>query len=1050
MTPTPASPHAAAVLPDLTPRQEEAVERIVGDTGNLVVVGAPGAGKTTVVVAAAARAVARGMDPSRLLLLAPTRQAAARLRDIAGLAVGTPVGTPLVRTPASLAYAIVRERAHREGEPAPMLVTGAEQDVMLREVLQGHAGGRVAPLDWGGAVPEGASLLPGFRAELRDLLNRAAEAGLVPEDLEDLARRVGRPEWAAAAAVMREYESIAALRSLPGDQGVRFDHATAIAHAAHEVDSSDGASLRDLIIVDDAHDVTAATHDLLGALAHRGARIVLVGNADEAVQGYRGAVPEALSMATRERGPFALGADVVELGAGLRQVPVLERVSAAVAQRIGTSGVGSPRGPLPPLDADAGGVQPVVALTAQHRYGQSRAIAAALRRARHGFDGQTPVPWSRMCVIARSAARLREVRSDLAAADIPCESLGDAVALHEQPAVAPLLRILRAVGGEPWTEADAVEFLGSRVVALDAVALRRLRRALVRHDREAGGQRLWGELVVEALDDPRRWSGVPGAEARRAATAATAIAAARERAAAPGATPGAVLWAAWDALDVAQSWRKAALDGSARDDADLDAVIALLRAAQTYAERLAFGGVREFVEYLEGQDFAADSLGVRGDSGDVVAFATAASAAGREWDVVVIAGLEEGTWPHLRLRDSVLGAQHLADIASGRAQATPLGARARTEHIALARRHVLDDETRAMLVAVSRARTQVIATAVVDDQSRPSRFLTLLADAAGVEVTPAASGWAQAGGRVPVSDLRSAVAALRVRGVEDPASVVPTLAWLARESVPGAHPRDWHGVAEPSTEAGFWQDDEKVRVSPSKVEWVEKCTLRWALETAGGTRESTDAQQIGTLIHELAATHPRGGLQAILADFDEAWSSQFPRETWADEVAYSRAREVAEKLAHYLAARTADSVLTEHRFAVEVGRAELAGSMDRVEVHGDGAVVVDLKTGTSAPSEAEAQEHAQLAMYQLAVALGAVPDVAQSHGAELAYVALNKAGATRAQAPVDVDQATARLGEVVARMTRHTFDAVINDKCDSCPVRRACPAQSQGRQVSDA
>src|SRR5690606_30975807 len=138
-----------------------------------------------------------------------------------------------------------------------------------------------------------------------------------------------------------------------------------------------------------------------------------------------------------------------------------------------------------------------------------------------------------------------------------------------------------------------------------------------------------------------------GPEARAAARAAKAVAAARERMTGSGATPGAVLWAAWEALGVADAWRAAALAGSARDDADLDAVIALMRAAQTYAERLPESGAEEFVAYLESQDFAADSLGARASVTDVVTFCTPASAAGREWDLVAIAGVEEGVWPNL-------------------------------------------------------------------------------------------------------------------------------------------------------------------------------------------------------------------------------------------------------------------------------------------------------------------------------------------------------------------------------------------------------------------
>jgi superfamily I DNA/RNA helicase len=847
---------------------------------------------------------------------------------------------------------------------------------------------------------------------------------------------------------------------MPADQGERYDAASVIPQAAAVLRewAGPGKPTWRLVIVDDAQDLTLGGHELLAALAADGARIVLIGNADAAVQGYRGAVPSALASATASAGPYALGARLVELGPGMRQVPVLREVSRALAERIGTLGVGSPRfppasGPPQPSHGEPAEREPssgpVVVLTAAHRYAQSRAIAHHLRRARHGLDGED-VAWGQMCVIARSAARLREVRADLAAADIPCEPLGEAVALHAEPAVDPLLRIVRAAAGEPWTEVTALSLLSSRVVGLDPVALRRLRRELLREERAGGGERSSGELLVEAIASPERWSSLKGPEARAAAAGSRAVAAAQRRMAQPGATPGAVLWAAWEALGVAAAWRAAALAGSARDDADLDAVIALMRAAQTYAERLPESSVVEFAAYLESQDFAADSLGARAALGDVVTFCTPAAAAGRQWDLVVIAGVEEGVWPNVRLRDSVLGAQHFAEIVAGRAEARPVDEEARTAYAAGARRQVLDDETRAMLVAASRARRRLVVTAVVGEESRASRFLSLIADAAGTQVRDVSR---EPGGRLGISDLRTAVAALRSDAAEVPAAerlrYARMLAVLAHADVPGADPQDWHGVPESSTREAFWNREESVRVSPSRVEWVETCALRWALESTGAVRESTQAQDVGTLIHALAEAHPDGDAAALLTDFDRMWNERYAVTTWPERAAYVRAREKVERLAAYLASRPIHDVRTEQGFRVEIDRAVLVGKADRVEVTDAAAYVIDLKTGAAMPTVEEARDNAQLAMYQLAVEHGGIDGIDHSLGAELAFVSSGVAGTSRKQGPIDEPQARARLAAVVETMSAPTFLATINPRCDGCPVRRSCPVQVQGAQVTD-
>ena len=212
----------------------------------------------------------------------------------------------------------------------------------------------------------------------------------------------------------------------------------------------------------------------------------------------------------------------------------------------------------------------------------------------------------------------------------------------------------------------------------------------------------------------------------------------------------------------------------------------------------------------------------------------------------------------------------------------------------------------------------------------------------------------------------------------------------------------------------------------------------------------TEAQHVGTLIHELAERHPQGGAEAILADFDALWSEHFAVETWPERVAYENARQMAERLAAYLDKRSHIDVRTEHPFRAELGRAVLSGIADRIELHDGGAYVVDLKTGRSVPTQAEALENAQLAMYQLAIASGAVDGVDTSLGAELAFVSSGKEGTSRRQDPIDPQTARARLDHVVGLMGGSVFPAVVDRHCDTCPVRRACPAHAEGAQVSDS
>src|SRR5690606_22279981 len=98
--------------------------------------------------------------------------------------------------------------------------------------------------------------------------------------------------------------------------------------------------------------------------------------------------------------------------------------------------------------------------------------------------------------------------------------------------------------------------------------------------------------------------------------------------------------------------------------------------------------------------------------------------------VVIVAGVQDGIWPNVRLRGGMLGTWRLADavdaLRTGRAP-TPPEALDR-------RRSALHDELRLFVRAVSRARTHLVVTAVEDDDSTPSPFFAFLPPAQPVAV----------------------------------------------------------------------------------------------------------------------------------------------------------------------------------------------------------------------------------------------------------------------------------------------------------------------------
>ena len=84
---------------------------------------------------------------------------------------------------------------------------------------------------------------------------------------------------------------------------------------------------------------------------------------------------------------------------------------------------------------------------------------------------------------------------------------------------------------------------------------------------------------------------------------------------------------------------------------------------------------------------------------------TPSATIGLEFDTVVVAGLQDGVWPNLRLRGSLLAPQELVRAVLGRSTPPTIDER----------RAIRDDELRLFALAVSRARRRLVLAAVAND-----------------------------------------------------------------------------------------------------------------------------------------------------------------------------------------------------------------------------------------------------------------------------------------------------------------------------------------------
>ena len=1059
-------------------------------SGPLLVLGGPGTGKTTALVEAVAARIAEGTDPGRILVLAFSRRGADRLRRqiAARLQAGT-WGELAVRTFHGYAFALLRQLAARHGEPPPRLLTGPEQDLVIRELLTGEGAEELWP-----PALRPALRTRGFAAELRDLLLRAAERGVTPDQLAEYGRQLGRDDWIAAARFAQQYADVLALRDATTRGSVGYDTAELIRAATAQLEADPEALAAErrrcaYTYVDELHDVDPAQWDLLELVAGGGAHLVGFGDPDSSIFAFRGADPDGvLRMPERFRTATGEPAPVVTLTTCWRSGPALLEAAGRVAERLRGPSQHRGRQPAPRTAESAVAGKPVSSATSESAQdaaaSEPAGDAAASEAATDGAvakpaeDGEVEVrlfrsetqelaylaqrlraahllekiPWSAMAVLVRASTQLSAVRRALLHAGVPVTVAADELPLAAQPAIRPLLTAVRcALDPERLNEETVVALLHSPFGGADPFTERRLRQALRELALAAGDSRPSGELLIEAVRDPSVLSAVDPRWAQPAQRIAGLLATAREAVAKPGVTAEEALWAVWDASGLAERWAAASAAGGQRGaaaDRDLDAVLALFAAAARFTDRLPGAGPGAFIDHLASQEIPADTLAPAAEPGDAVRLLTVHSAKGQEWDVVALPGMQEGRWPDLRLRGSVLGSEQLVDVVAGR---LVLGDRSG----ALAA--TLDEERRLCYVAATRARRRLIATAVAaeDGEELPSRFLTELAGAEPELATPIDQPQALT--------LPALVARLRTV-VADPAAgqarrraAARQLARLAAAGVPGAHPDQWWGLRSLSDDGPVAEPDETVTVSPSMVEQAQRCGLRWLLERHGGAAPPGPERAVGNLVHA-AAERADGLTQAELLQFlDEHWGVIEVSARWEEGRKREQATQMIERLVRWLATNPRELVGTEQSFRVRLPgtNVEIAGTVDRLERDADGRlVVIDFKTGKTIPTADDVARHPQLGVYQLAVALGGFERFgpAESGGAALVQLGRDRRGGPeQRQEPlktdVDPEWAERTVRDAATTMSGAAFTARVNQHCATCAVRICCPLSPHGRQV---
>lgn len=1008
-------------------------------TCNARVLGAPGSGKTRVLVEAYGRALALpGWGEEDVLAIAPNRLVAAELRAAVERSVGRAIGGTPVRTAASLGFAVLARAAALAGREAPRLLTGTVQDEEIAAVVDGGlaAAGSGGPEAGISGLPAEVLQAPAFRAELRELWRVVDDFDLEPSILAERLRelrddaggdaftRLPDPRlidrWCdgldlisavasdlrrkrpgelsssallrAAAAAVRAEGSIASgsgWGSGSGASGSLVSGSTASA----SVVSAGGFRVPRLILVDDAQELGEGELSMLAACASVGSAVWVFGDPDIATGAFHGERTSVLSGLNRElarREGEAAGADAPEQWVVLETVhrhgSQLRGFIGELTARIGAAGAGAQRAAgSGGTSADGAGGSPgspgfAVQFAAAGSPAEQLGIIAHRLRARHlGLGDAASIAWDDMAVICRSRTEASRVARALAAHQVPTGVAAGGIVLREHQIVRELIRMLQhALGIRALSAADVLQLAGGVIGGLDPVAIRRLRGALLlqeRRDALEESREVQGidELVLEAFALPGDTPAIDSAGGRALRRLGLIVAGAMSVRRAGG-TPRETLWALWEGTRLAERWQEEALDGRGvrSDEAhrSLDAALGLFFALQRHEEQDSEQPIAELLDDLLQSAVPEDSLAQRSQR-TAVTVTTPQGAIGREFGVVAVIGVQDGAWPNLRARGSLLGTAALERWLRG------------GEAIPPSRRDTIHDELRLFAHSCARARDELLVVAISDEDQHPSPFFGFGRDHRHDDLPSARL------------TLRGATAEMRRRLASDPEDerALCALVALATEHVTGARPDEWYGVMPPSTTAPLYDLDGdpelSVPVSPSQLERAETCPLDWAIATLGGGGGSVQAS-LGTLVHhalETAQGHdPEQLLEAVLGEwrklpFEAEWESE-------------RTKRLAEAQTRGLAAYLRDFDASERRlvgretlFKIPIDRAVLRGIADRLEAvsRADGETeitVLDLKTGRNLPTKAEAETHVQLQAYQLGVLRGAFEFTGDGGGGE--------------------------------------------------------------------
>ncbi len=934
-------------------------------------------------------------------------------------------------------------------------LTGPEEDVLIAQVvstiIQNAADGK---LELCRITPKIAKTKK-FTQELRELIEAAENLGTTPDELDALGGKYGVGIWKDARHFYNEY-----MRLL--DDEKKVDHVGTISSATEVLKTNRIDTELDILVVDDAEELSYSALNLIRTIMDSGTRVVLIGNPNEAVYDFRGSVINFKNtlQTTHKTARIMLDDEYAP-----NLVP-----EQAIMQHLQKFKNSSNAG----VDYRVLRTKTFENLDSQIQYAIYEIRKNILEL--YEVDNQD-IDYSKFAIIARSISILQEVKLKLDLSKIPTNYPTYQIAIKKQAVWKSFVCIIRAAKIE-LSGVDSSENIDEYSIKYRHKDVEQCYFVML--NQRTSTKKASERLIKVAMKSIKNNCGISK-----------------------------TLWNIWSAANISKTLRTQALNLSDINAYNaINVAIQIFNYANEYENRTS-QDIYDFIEYYSEQNFSADNLYANTHMNGINLL-TPASAKGKHFDHAFILELNDGIWPNLKSRDLLLRYTSLFDIKLNIFNSNNDGILAISK--INKQKEVLNSELRALYVAITRTTHNLYIFSTDSEESEPSSFFqnARFFDNETTDVDNSTTS------KFKAFDLQTLVYMLRLElttfSYKNPGisanklSAHPSATMLKKMfnmQIENTKISNWYYANEISSNCSVFDngldDNHHITISPSSVETLLKCPLRWFFERSGGNKSSVKAK-IGTVVHEVlrevnqSCNSREETLKLLLEtlrnlidkrDLKSEFNNKF--EEYIEIQNIEKMMAVAADYYHNallnqnVVAKINGEELNEAKFEYKLSVDEndniplrFVGRIDRVEENNNGELlVVDWKTGKNKwaknklPQKARdsgLDENPQLLIYQMLLKRGTyLPSESNTSenakidkkisGGKLVYLG-KKAGTLESkeytqksidELPLEVD---AMLKLTCGALNSNIFDTDEEaNLCRTCELKYACIKSDAGKMV---